>query len=370
LILFGNGDQAKIGTITSEWGHFSEWKRLKEEDKGVVDMQTLLKGTLSKATFMDLFENFILFDDSGGETRKIAARNHQYLGVNRAIEKVKNRKALNGKLGAFWHTQGSGKSYSMVMFSRKIHRKLGGNFSFVILTDRLDLDEQLYKTYVGCGVVDEKEHNRAGSGDDLPAMMAANKPYVFSLIHKFNKEIEPGDAYTKQDDIIVIIEEAHRSQYGTFAINMRHAWPNASYIGFTGTPLFKNDEITKQVFGEHVSTYDFQRAVEDGATVPLYYDARGEKLGVAIKNVNERIAQKLEEIEIKGIDIEQRLERELSRDYHIITADKRLKQIAKDFVAHYSTNWELGKAMFVCIDKLTCVKMYDLIEKYWMEAED
>jgi type I restriction enzyme R subunit len=220
---------------------------------------------------------------------------------------------------------------------------------------------------VGCGVVDEKEHNRAGSGDDLPAMMAENKPYVFSLIHKFNKEIKPGDAYSERDDIIVIIDEAHRSQYGTFAMNMRRALPNASYIGFTGTPLFKNDDITNRVFGEHVSTYDFQRAVEDGATVPLYYDARGEKLGVAIKNVNERIAQKLEEIEIEGIDVEQRLERELSRDYHIITADKRLEQIAKDFVEHYSTNWELGKAMFICIDKTTCVKMHGLIEKYWKE---
>ncbi len=143
--------------------------------------------------------------------------------------------------------------------------------------------------------------------------------------------------------------------------------PNASYIGFTGTPLFKDNEITRRVFGEYVSTYDFQRAVEDNATVPLYYDTRGEKLGVAIGDLNERIAEKLEELETDDIDIEQRLERELKRDYHIITADRRLDQLARDFVQHYSTAWETGKAMLVCIDKVTCVRMHRLMEFYWDE---
>ena len=146
---------------------------------------------------------------------------------------------------------------------------------------------------------------------------------------------------------------------------MRNALPNASYIGFTGTPLFKDDEITRRVFGEYVSTYDFQRAVEDKATVPLYYDARGDKLGVAVGDLNERIAEKLEELETQDIDVEQRLEKELKRDYHIVTADKRLDQIARDFVLHRSKAWEAGKAMLVCIDKVTCVRMYNLIVKYW-----
>lgn len=368
VVLFGNGEQAKIGSITSRWEHFHEWKRLAEDEPGVVDMETLLKGVCDRRNFLDLVENFILFDDSAGEPRKILARNHQFLGVNRAIQAVRERKTRQGKLGVFWHTQGAGKSYSMVMFTRKVHRKLGGNFTFLVLTDREDLDTQIYKTFAGCGVVDhDREPCRAADGRDLNALLTQHKAYVFSLIQKFNQNVDPKEGYTRRDDIIVITDEAHRTQYGTLALNMRNALPNASYIGFTGTPLFKGDEITRKVFGEYVSTYDFQRAVEDKATVPLYYDARGEKLGVAIGDINERVAEKLEALEIDGVDVEQRLERELKRDYHIITAGKRLDQVAKDFVDHYSTAWETGKAMLVCIDKVTCVRMYRLIEFYWAE---
>ena len=289
IVMFGNGAQAKIGSITSQWEHFHEWKRLAEEEPGVVDMETLLKGVCDKRNFMDLVENFILFDESFGETRKILARNHQFLGVNRAIEAVRKRKTRDGKLGVFWHTQGAGKSYSMVMFTRKIHRKLGGNFTFLVLTDREDLDSQIYKTFAGCDVVNhDRDPCRASDGRHLSHLLAEHKAYVFSLIQKFN--VNPSAAYTQRDDIIVITDEAHRSQYGTLAINMRNALPNASYIGFTGTPLFKDDELTRRVFGEYVSTYDFQRAVEDEATVPLYYDARGDKLNVAVGDLNERIA--------------------------------------------------------------------------------
>ena len=173
--------------------------------------------------------------------------------------------------------------------------------------------------------------------------------------------------YTQRDDVIVISDEAHRTQYGTLALNMRNALPNASYIGFSGTPLFTHDEITRKVFGDYVSTYDFQRAVEDGATVPLYYDARGDDLGLAIEGLNERIAEKLEELETEDIDVAQRLERELKRDYHVITAEKRLDQVARDFVRHYIGGVGNGKAMLVCIDKVTCVRMHALIERYWNE---
>ena len=367
IVMFGNGAQAKIGSITSQWEHFHEWKRLAEEEPGVVDMETLLKGVCDKRNFMDLVENFILFDESFGETRKILARNHQFLGVNRAIEAVRKRKTRAGKLGVFWHTQGAGKSYSMVMFTRKIHRKLGGNFTFLVLTDREDLDSQIYKTFAGCDVVNhDRDPCRASDGRHLSRLLAEHKAYVFSLIQKFN--VNPSAAYTERDDIIVITDEAHRTQYGTLAINMRNALPNASYIGFTGTPLFKDDELTRRVFGEYVSTYDFQRAVEDEATVPLYYDARGDKLNVAVGDLNERIAAKLEEFEIDDIDVQQRLERALAQDYHVITASERLDQIARDFVRHYSTAWETGKAMLVCIDKITCVRMHRLIEFYWNEC--
>ena len=366
VVMFGNGEQAKIGSITSQWEHFHEWKRLEEDEPGVVDMETLLKGVCDKRNFMDFVENFILFDESSGATRKILARNHQFLGVNRAVEAVCKRETRDGKLGVFWHTQGAGKSYSMVMFTRKVHRKLGGNFTFLVLTDRDDLDSQIYKTFAGCDVVNhDRDPCRASDGRHLSRLLAEHKAYVFSLIQKFN--MNPSAAYTQRNDVIVISDEAHRTQYGTLAINMRNALPNASYIGFTGTPLFKEDELTRRVFGEYVSTYDFQRAVEDEATVPLYYDARGDKLNVAIGDLNERIAAKLEEFEIDDIDVQQRLERALARDYHVIIADKRLDQIARDFVRHYSTAWETGKAMLVCIDKITCVRMHRLIEFYWNE---
>ena len=368
VVMFGNGEQAKIGSITGKWEHFHEWKRLAEEEPGAVDMETLLKGVCGKHAFMDLVENFILFDDSLGEPKKILARNHQFLGVNRAVEAVREREARRGRLGVFWHTQGAGKSYAMVMFTRKVHRKLGGNFTFLVLTDRDDLDTQLYKTFAGCGVVDhDRDPCRATSGQRLSRLLAEHKSHVFSLIQKFNQDVDPTQGYTRRDDVIVVTDEAHRTQYGTLALNVRNALPNASYIGFTGTPLFTDDEITRRVFGGYVSTYDFQRAVDDKATVPLYYDARGDKLGVAVGDLNERLAEKLEELEIDDVDVEQRLERELKRDYHVITAGKRLDQVARDFVRHCSAAWETGKAMLVCIDKITCVRMHGLIAFYWAE---
>ncbi|WP_334064335.1 type I restriction endonuclease subunit R [Alteromonas genovensis] len=368
FVILGNGVDAKIGSLSSKFEHFNDWKRLAEEDAGVVDMETLIKGICNKHDFLDLFENYTLFDESNGKLVKIVARNHQFLGVNRAIEAVKNRDARMGKLGVFWHTQGSGKSYSIVFFARKIHRKLGGNFTFLICTDREDLDKQIYNTFAGCKLVDnDKDPCRASSGTHLKALLNQHKSYVFSLVQKFNQDVDPNDPYSDRNDIIVITDEAHRTQYGRLSLNLRNALPNASYIGFTGTPLFKDDEITRRVFGDYISTYDFQRAVEDKATVPLYYDARGEKLGLATNELNEKIAAKVEELEIDDQDVSERLERELKRDYHIITAQSRLESIAEDFVEHYSTGWQTGKAMLVCIDKITCVRMQLIIAEKWQD---
>ena len=366
IVMLANGAKATIGSLTAGYEHFHEWKRLSESDLGVVDMETLLKGICDKKNFMDIFENFIIYDDSSGKQIKILAKNQQYLGVNQVIKALHDPHRVKGKLGVFWHTQGAGKSYSMVFFTTKVHRKIGGNYTFLICTDREDLDTQIYKTFAGCGVADnDKAPCRPSSGRHLATLMSQQKAYVFTTIQKFNQEVDPDEGYTRRDDIIVITDEAHRTQYGILALNMRNALPNANFIGFTGTPLFKNDQITMRVFGDYVSTYDFQRAVEDKATVPLYYDSRGDTLGVATHDINERIAEKLEEIEINDIDVSERLQKELKRDYHIITAEKRLNQIARDFVDHYTTSWEAGKAMFVCIDKLTCVRMYELIRQYW-----
>ena len=367
FVVLGNGVDARVGSYSASFEFFREWKRLDEDEPGVVDMETLLKGVCTKSNFLDLFENFVLFDDSGERLIKVVAQNQQYLGVNRAIQSVEAGHKAAGKLGVYWHTQGAGKSYSMVFFSRKIHRKLGGNFTFLVLCDRDDLDNQIYRTYAGCGVVGEHEDVRADSGKHLKRLLGEHKAYVFSLIQKFNEDVLPDEPYSDRDDIIVVVDEAHRTQYGRLALNQRNALPNALYIAFTGTPLMKDDEITRRVFGDYVSRYGFQRAVEDGATVPLFYDARGEKLGIATDELNERIAEKLEEFETSDIDVEQRLERELKRAYHIITAPERLEAIAEDFVTHYTTGWESGKAMFIAIDKVTAVKMHGLITKRWNE---
>lgn len=372
FVVISNGLEAKIGSVTGKYDHFNEWKRLEEEEPGKVGLEVLLRGICTKENFLDLFENYILFDDSKGKLVKIVARNHQFLGVNKAVEAVRNRHLNKGQLGVFWHTQGSGKSYSMVFFSEKVRRKLTGNFTFLIVTDRVELDDQIYRTYAGSGLVDNDANTcRPSSGKHLQELFLADKPYLFSLVHLFNQEVTKEDPYSTRSDIIVISDEAHRSQYGRLALNMRTALPNANYIGFTGTPLFKNDEITARIFGEYVSTYDFQRAVDDGATVPLYYDSRGEKLHLNTTEINEKIAEKLDEISANlNSDEEALLEKELAREYHIITAEKRLDAIARDFVNHYTTQWESGKAMFVCIDKITTVRMFNLVKKYWEEKKE
>ena len=420
FLVVSNGDHARYGSITSEWGHFAEWKRLDEAEGGRLDAEVLLNGMLAHDRLLDIVENFILFDDSKpGPTRKIIARNHQVLGVNRAVDSVAQQERLKrefpteqrlrhrvvelplesrapsdqlsatrrvaeraspyiprgpvnvverahpdlGRLGVFWHTQGSGKSYSMVFFAEKVRRKLEGNFTFLLMTDRKDLDDQIYKTFVGCDVADDNTP-RAATGDDLEKLLKENHRYVFSLIHKFNKNVEPKNPYSERDDIIVISDEAHRTQAGRLARNMHFALPNAAFLGFTGTPLFKQDQLTRRIFGDYVSRYDFKRSEEDGATVKLVYKNRGEKLGVARKDLNHLIAEKIEEAELDP-DQEALLERLLGKDYEVVTADERLEKIADDFVEYCAIRWESGKSMLVCIDKITCARMYQAIVPRW-----
>ena len=344
-------------------------------------METLLKGVCDKRSFMDLVESFIVFDESSGELRKILARNHQFLGVNRAVEAVRERKARKGRLGVFWHTQGAGKSYSMVMFTRKVHRKLGGNFTFLVLTDRDDLDRQIYKTFAGCGVVDHDRRPPAGaeSGPHLGRLLAEHKSHVFSLIQKFQPGCGTGTwilgagVHRARPTSSSSPTRAHRNP-------VRHARPQHAqrpcrtrpWIGFTGTPAVSGrDEITRRGPSARTSsTYDFQRAV--GGTAPPCRSTttpRGDDLGVAHRRPETSASRdKLEELGGRGHRTwAQRLERELKRDYHVVTAGRRLDQIARDFVHHYSKAWETGKAMLVCIDKVTCVRMHALIGRCWDE---
>lgn len=365
FVILSNGSKGKTGAVTSKYEYFNEWKRLEEEEEGSVEFENMLKGMCSKENFMDIFENFILFDDSSGKLVKIIARNHQFLGVNKAVESFKeSKKTKSNKLGVFWHTQGSGKSYSIVFFCQKILRKLNGNQSFLIVTDRTELDDQIYKTFVGVEAVKANYEVWASSGEHLKTLLKQNNRYVFTLIHKFNEKVK--EPLPNSDEVIVISDEAHRTQYGLLATNMRQALPEAKFLGFTGTPLLSGDEITKEQFGNYVSIYDFDRAVKDGATVPLYYESRGEKLGIVDHDLNSKIQDKIEDFDLSD-DQEEKLRRALGKQYHIITGNERLNKIARDIVNHYSTMWESGKAMLICIDKITCVKMYNLIDKYWKE---
>lgn len=366
MIMLSNGMTAKVGTLGSKFEFFHEWKRLKEEDAGSVELATMLRGICKKENFIDLIENFILYDHSEGNTVKILARNHQYLGVNEAVQAYKDRKLRNGKLGVFWHTQGSGKSYSMLFLSQKIKRKCDGTPTIVVLTDRDELNKQISETFENCGLLEGKAKNyMAESGSDLITKLKGNPSFVFTLIQKFNSK--PTEPLYPDHDILIMSDEAHRSQYGWFAENLNCLLPTASKIGFTGTPLLSCDSITERTFGGYISIFDFQRAVEDKATVPLYYENRGEKIE-KIKNpeINERI---LEAIEAADLDPQQKekLEKDFANEIHILTAEPRLDAIAKDFVNHYTDLWMSGKAMFVCLNKVTCVRMYNLVQKYWAE---
>ncbi len=365
FLMLSNGLEAKVGTMGSKYEFFHEWKRLKEDEVGAVDLETMLLGICDKKSFMDLFENFILFDHSGGRTAKIFARNHQYLGVNEAVESYKARKLKNGKLGVFWHTQGSGKSYSMVFLAQKIRRKFAGSPTFVILTDRDELNKQISDTFEACGQFSGKARQYIpSSGNQLHEMLHGNPSFIFTLIQKFNDSTAA--PIIPDHDIIILSDEAHRSQNGIFADNMCRLLPTASRIGFTGTPLFKYDNITERTFGSYVSIYDFKRAVDDGATVPLYYENRSDMLNITNPEINDAL---LDAVEAADLDINQqaKLELELAKDIHIITSEPRLDTIAKDFVDHYSELWTTGKAMFVCVNKVTCVRMYNLAQKYWAE---
>ena len=369
-IILSNGSEAKVGSVTSTWEYFNDWKRINDEnEKGIIDVDTLVRGTCNKEKLLDIIENFILFTQVGGKPVKIFPKNHQYLGVNNVYNKFDDIRILEGKLGVFWHTQGSGKSVSMMALGQKVLRLKPGNWTFLIVTDRVDLDDQIYKNFADAGIVTESIGRvRAQSGEDLKNKLSnEDHRFLFTTIHKFNTK--PGRKYPKlsdRDDVIVITDEAHRTEYGDYALNMRHALPRASFIGFTGTPLIgKSDEKTKETFGDYVSAYDFKQSVEDGATVPLYYENRLKKLKFENKEVFEHeLVELIEKAELDSSQ-EEKLEREFSQEKHLIIRNDRLEAVAEDIVRHFMNRGFQGKAMVVSIDKATAAKMYDKVNKYW-----
>ncbi len=365
FIILSNGSRSRIGSMTASWEHFAEWKKINSEgEEGVVSLETMIRGTCDKVRLLDLVENFTLFMEVQGGLIKLLGKNHQYLGVNNAIGALRDIENRQGRLGVFWHTQGSGKSVSMICFAQKVLRKIPGNWTFVIVTDRQELDHQIYKNFAAAGAVTEQEA-QAISSRHLRQLLTEDHRYVFTLIHKFRTERgEEHPVLSERSDIIVITDEAHRSQYDTLALNMRTALPNASFIAFTGTPLIVGEEKTRDVFGDYVSVYDFRQSVEDGATVPLYYENRIPELQLTNENLNEDMERLLEEAELDEAQ-EKKLEREFARQYHLITREERLEAIAEDIVRHFTGRGFPGKAMMISIDKATAVRMYDKVQAHW-----
>ena len=373
FVVLSNGHEAVMGPSHEALEKFAPWK--KEADEGEEErpgLETLLRGTCTPERVLDIVENFIVFQDvpvhvAPGGIRKVIAKNHQVLGVNRAIEAVRQVRERQGRLGVFWHTQGSGKSLSMAFFAEKVLRTLGNNWSFVVVTDRVELDDQIAKTFASIGAFGSLKARdcQAQSRSDLREKLAGQQRYLFTLIQKFGTERgEAMPMLSDRSDVIVITDEAHRSQYAQLAANMRAALPNAAFLGFTGTPLMAGEEKTREVFGDYVSIYNFAQSVADGATVPLFYESRQPELQLTKEDMRDELQALLDEAALDD-EQERKVQAQFAKQYHLITREDRLDKIAADLVRHFAGRGYRGKAMFVAIDKATAVRMCLKTQAAW-----
>jgi len=375
--VLSNAVETRLGSLTGQWEHFFGWLRVNDEKEKVdrnqigqtgTSLERLVEGLFRPERLLDYIENFVLFHC---ETHKILAQNHQFIGVNHALAQFEDRNAqpsdARGKLGVFWHTQGSGKSFSMVFYVRKIFRKLTGNFTFVVVTDRDDLDGQIYRNFLNTGTVKVQDAAQPKNSEELRKFLGQNKRLVFTLIQKFR--FAKGANYpllSDRDDIVVIVDEAHRTQYKSLAENMRAGLPNASYLAFTGTPLLGRERKTNEWFGDYVSEYTFQQSMEDGATVPLFYQKRVPEMLIQNEDLSEEFYQIIEEENLDDAG-QEKLEKRFATEMQVITRDDRLETIAKDIVYHFPRRGYLGKGMVVTVDKFTAVKMYDKVQRRWKD---
>jgi type I restriction enzyme R subunit len=373
LCVLSNGIETRVGSLTAEWQHFFAWLRVDDEKEALdraalaenaLSIERMVLGLLAPARLLDYVENFVVFCR---ETHKLVAQNHQFLGVNRAFDAFTRRRELRGRLGVFWHTQGSGKSFSMVFVVRKVFRKLAGNFSFVVVTDRDDLDGQIYRNFLHTGTVAPKDEVQPRDSAQLREMLGRNKRVVFTLIQKFR--YDKGLAYpllSARDDIVVIVDEAHRTQYANLAENMRAGLPNANYLAFTGTPLLGRERKTNAWFGDYVSEYNFQQSVEDGATVPLFYEKRVPEVLIQNDALSEEFAAILEDEDLDEA-AQQKLEKRFAQEIEVIKRDDRLQLIARDIVFHFPRRGYLGKGLVIAVDKFTAVTMFDKVQALWKD---
>lgn len=379
ICVLSNGLETRLGAFNAPYDFFFEWLKVKSEKEilnrqelkqvksaGESSIKYLIDGLFVKENLIDYIENFIIFEN---QKTKLIAKNHQYLGVNELIERVKNREELQGKLGVFWHTQGSGKSYSMVFFTRKVRRKIVGTFTFLIITDREDLDTQIHNNFVRTEVLGKSIPSQPKDSKQLREFLQTDMSFIFTLIHKFNYDrTKKYPVLSERNDIIVLVDEAHRTQYQHLAENMRTALPNANFIAFTGTPLLGAKRLTNQWFGDYASEYNFAQAVEDGSTVPLFYSRRVPEVWLKNDFLDDDIVEIIEDENLTEEE-QKKLEDSTSQIIEIIKRDDRLDKVAQDIAHHFPRRGFLGKGLVVSVDKFTTVKMYDKVQFYWEQEK-
>ena len=376
---------SKAGTITSGEDRFMEWKTTdgNYENTQYAQFDTFFEGMFQKERLLDIIKNFICFSNEGVKVSKILAGYHQYFAVNKAIESTKRATVTDGKGGVFWHTQGSGKSLSMVFYAHLLQEALDSP-TIVVLTDRNDLDDQLYGQFAKCKEFLRQEPMHAESREHLKTLLAGRKAngIIFTTMQKFEESHEP---LSERSNIIVMADEAHRGQYGLTekikittnedgeeiakrvvgtARIIRNSLPNATYIGFTGTPISSKDRSTREVFGDYIDVYDMTQAVEDGATRPVYYESRVIKLNLDADTL--KLIDTEYEIMANNADpsVIERSKRELGQMEAILGNDNTINSLVNDILDHYENyreNLLTGKAMIVAYSRAIAMKIYKRI---------
>jgi type I restriction enzyme R subunit len=397
LLVASDGLEARVGTLTADWERFMPWRTIDGQavaPKDTPELDVLIKGVFHRRRFLDLLQNFIVFEVDGPNVAKKLAGYHQFHAVNKAVNCTVAASSPDGdrRVGVIWHTQGSGKSLTMVFYSGKIIRHdMMNNPTLLVLTDRNDLDDQLFGTFAACKDLLRQNPVQAQDRDDLKEKLkVAAGGVVFTTIQKFLPG--KGEKYPKLSDranIVVIADEAHRSQYGLegkvdrstgnidygFAKHLRDALPNASFIGFTGTPIEQADRNTPQIFGEYIDIYDIQRAVEDGATVRIYYEGRLAKIELK-ESEKPKLDEEFEEVtEGEDQEVKEKAKTKWARLEVLVGTPKRIALVAKDLVEHFERRLEAmdGKGLIVCMSRRICVDLYNEIVKLrpqWHDEDD
>jgi type I restriction enzyme R subunit len=388
LLLVSDGLFGKVGSLTANFERFMPWRTIDGIDiipKGMPELEAMIKGVFDKTRLLDLIQNFIVYEVDGESIVKKIAGYHQYHAVNKAIKKTVEASGSQGdkRAGVIWHTQGSGKSLSMVFYSGKLVKQPEmENPTLIILTDRNDLDSQLFDTFSLSSDLLRTIPVQAESREDLKTILKnkASGGIIFTTIQKFSPEVKGGDYGLLSDrrNIVVITDEAHRSQYDFldgFARHMRDGLPNASFIGFTGTPIDFTDKSTQAVFGNYIDIYDIERAVEDGATVKIYYEGRLATIDLGAEESNILDIEFEEITEDQESSDKEKLKSKWSRLEAAVGTEERLSLIANDIVEHFEKRTEAmdGKGMIVCMSRRICIDLYNEIIKLrpdWHDEKD